>query len=294
MFVSAEILSACDYATATPVDYLAERDRTRPVEQRGHYRAFEDSMSIAGRRKTDPVYTLRRVFIYSSARADAAAHARAEKLDRARDDLDRLMRGLGSRHYNTLDKVAARITTIASQRHVGDYLRATIATASTGTPSLDWHFDQAALDAEAATDGWYALLTNLPDTVSAEQILARYKNQPATSERRYHDLKGPLAVAPVFLHNNRRIAALIGVICLALLIYGLTEREARRNLAPATKLEGLYAGRAAKPTAALILATLATLRLRTNKDGKPEIPKPSPLQRRVLNLIKIDPRQLHR
>jgi hypothetical protein len=35
------------------------------------------------------------------------------------------------------------------------------------------------------------LLTNLdPQPVPASQVLARYKNQPATSERQYHDLKG--------------------------------------------------------------------------------------------------------
>ena len=149
---------------------------------------------------------------------------------------------------------------------------------------------QAAINAEAAADGWHALLTNLPRTITAEQALTRYKNQPGTSERRYHDLKGPLAVAPMFLHANRRMTALIGVICLALLIYCLTEREARRNLAPALKLDGLYAGRAAKPTASLTFATLAPLRLRTGADGTPEIPEPDPIQKRVLHLLKIDPR----
>ena len=123
-------------------------------------------------------------------------------------------------------------------------------------------------------------------------MLARYKNQPGTSERRYHDLKGPLAVAPMFLHTNRRITALIGVLCLALLIYCLVEREARRNLAPATKLDGLYAGRPAKPTASLIFTALATIRLRTaTSDGIPEITKPDPLQHRLLDLLKIDPRR---
>jgi transposase len=95
----------------------------------------------------------------------------------------------------------------------------------------------------------------------------------------------------MFLHTNRRIAALIGVVCLALLIYCLLEREARRNLAPATKLDGLYAGRPAKPTAGLILTVLASLRLRTNGDGRPEIPQPDTLQLRLLDLLKIDPRR---
>jgi transposase len=292
-FVPAQVLAGCDYAAATPVAYVAERDLSRPAEQRGHYRVIEDTMTVTGPRKRDPSYEVRRVFVYSWARAKAAANARAKKLDRAREDLRRLVRGLGSRHYNTVDKVAARVTAIINSRHVGDYLRTTTTVDHKGQPALDWHYDQTALDAETATDGWYALLTNLdPHTVPAEQVLARYKNQPGVSERRYHDFKGPLGVAPMFLHTNRRIAALIGVICLALLIYCLIEREARRNLAPATKLDGLYAGRPARPTASLILTALASLRLRTTSDGKPEIPEPNSLQKRVLNLLQIDPRRL--
>jgi hypothetical protein len=228
----------------------------------------------------------------SAERRARSATARAKKLDRARADLGRLCRGLGSRHYPTVEAVTARVNTIARERRVGDYLRTTADTDHNGRPTLDWHFDQAALDTEAATDGWYALLTNLPASVTAGQVLARYKNQPGVSERRYHDLKGPLAVAPMFLHTNRRITTLIGVICLALLIYGLVEREARRNLAPATKLYGLYAGRPAKPTASLIFAALASLRLRTTTShGTPEIPRPDPIQQRLLDLLKIDPRR---
>ncbi len=263
-FVPAAVLAGCDYTTATPADFAAERDRAQPEARRGHYRLSEDTMTITGPRKRDPSYTVRRVFVYSSARAEAAAHARARKLDRARDDLSRLTRGLGSRHYPTAAKVTARVAAIARDRHVGDYLHATAGSGDDGRPTLKWHFNQAAIDAEAATDGWYALLTNLDaQTVPASQVLARYQNQPGTSERRYHDLKGPLAVAPMFLHANRRITAIIGVVCMALLIYCLAERQARRGLAPDTTLDGLYAGRAAKPTASLIFTTLATLRLRT-------------------------------
>jgi transposase len=46
----------------------------------------------------------------------------------------------------------------------------------------------------------------------------------------------------MFLHTNRRITALIGVICLALLIYCLIEREARRNLAPGSRQSRIVAG----------------------------------------------------
>src|ERR1035441_6217554 len=119
---------------------------------------------------------------------------------------------------------------------------------------------QAAIDAEAATDGWYALLTNLDATETAAAVLLRYKAQEAV-ERRYGNLKGPLAVAPMFLNSNRRIAALITVISLALLVFCLIEREARRNLAPETKLDGLYNRQPARPTGRLILTALAGLQL---------------------------------
>lgn len=288
----AEVLAACDYQAATPAPFTAQRDLRLPAGRRARYRLAEDTMTITGPRKSDPAYTVRRVLVHSTARAQAARHARDKKLARARADLQRMQRGLGSRHYNSAEKVTARLAVIAASRHVGGCLRAAVTAGPAGKPALDWHSGQAAIDAEAATDGWYALTANLPPDVSAAQVLARYKNQPGTSERRYHDLKGPLAVAPLFLHGNRRMTALIGVICLALLIYCLTERQARAALAPAAKLDGLYAGRPARPTAALIFAALAPLRLRTRPDGTIEIPQPAPLQARILQLLNIDPRRL--
>ena len=91
-YVPAEVLASLEVAAAAPVDYLAERDHGKPPEQRGSYRVVEDTMTIAGKRTTDPVLRVRRVFVWSSARAGAAATARARKLDRARDDLQRLTR----------------------------------------------------------------------------------------------------------------------------------------------------------------------------------------------------------
>jgi hypothetical protein len=73
-------------------------------------------MTITGRRQRDPVLGLRRVFVWSSARAGAAAAARARKLDRAREDLERLARGLGSRHYPDAAAVQARLAAIARGR----------------------------------------------------------------------------------------------------------------------------------------------------------------------------------
>jgi transposase len=291
-YVPAEVLASLDLAAAAPVDYLAERDHGKPAEQRGSYRVVEDTMAIAGKRTTDPVLRVRRVFVWSSARAQAAATARARKLDRARGDLERLTRGLGSRHYPTVDKVHARLAAIAKQRRVGGLLRAEVGTDKRGTPTLTWHFEPAALAAEQATDGWYALLTNLdPTQANAAQVLARYKGQEVV-ERRYGSFKGPLAVAPMFLQSNRRIQALVTVICLALLIFCLVERQVRRAIAPDLTLQGLYVGQPAKPTGRLIFQALAGLRLiPASGHDPPVIPQPSPLQAQLLQLLDVDPTQ---
>src|SRR6266511_1144773 len=181
-YLPAGVLGGLDPAQASPVDYVAGRDAGKPPGQRGAYRVTDGSVTLAGkpagtrsRRPATPELGVRCVFVWSSARAQAAAASRAKKLDRARDDLQRVRRGLGGVHYRTADKVTARVQAIARSRKVTGVLRA-----------------------EAATDGWYGLLTNLtPDQADAAEVLRRYKGQEVV-ERRYGAFKGPLGVAPMF------------------------------------------------------------------------------------------------
>jgi Domain of unknown function (DUF4277) len=287
------LFAGLDPADATVVDYIAERDENKLFWQRGSYRVREDTMDLAGPRKKDRVHQLRRILVHSSANATAAAKARALKLGRARTDLDTLTRTAGSRYHPTTEAVAAKAATIARHRRVSAYLTTSITTTPEGKPVFAWSFDQAALDAEAATDGWYALLTNLGPEVDATEVFYRYKDQPVV-ERRYSDIKGPLAIAPIFLQHNRRITALITVICLALLIFCLIEREVRTNLAPDTDMIGFYVNdrRARKPTGRLILQALGDLRLIPAHHGQPPtIPKPGYLQAKLLSLLHVDPTQ---
>ena len=99
----------------------------------------------------------------------------------------------------------------------------------------------------------------------------------------------------MFLKNNRRIEALISVICLALLIFSLVERAVRLALSPEIRLAGLWAGRPAKPTGRLIFGAFSQLRLVPASDkGPAKIPRPPPLQARLLELLAVDPRQVRR
>ena len=95
----------------------------------------------------------------------------------------------------------------------------------------------------------------------------------------------------MFLHNNRRITALITVICLALLIFCLIERQTRYAVAPDTHLDGLAAGHCpAHRQADPHRAGPAPADPRRPWPAR-DHPQPSRLQTRLLGLLDVDPTQ---
>ncbi len=185
-YVAVEVLADCDITRAIDAGYVPERNsRAAKTVEAVSYRVYEDTMVIAGPRKADPVVDVRRVFVWSSGNAGAAVTNRARKLDRAAGDLGRVEAGLGGRFHNTADKVRAKVAAIGADRRVGAYLISDIGTDEAGRPTLAWRWDQTALDAEAAADGWYALLTNLSaDEADIAEVLHRCRSptfQPPSS-----------------------------------------------------------------------------------------------------------------
>jgi transposase len=256
-----------DLRSARLVPHVPVRAEHLPADQRDVYRVLEDTVTLAGPRKKDAPVTLRRILVHSTGNAQGQQQARDKRLAKAATELDTLAAGAGGRYYNTAEKIAARAGVIAKTRRVAKVLHTTIGThPDTGKPTFAWSFDQDALIAEAAADGWYSLVAPLPDPGddqerTAEQILLDYKGQSGV-ERRYADFKGPLAVTPLFVHKNSRVAALIQVICLALLVFCLIERQVRRALGGDGKLAGLYPdNRRVAPTARMIMYHLSTLDL---------------------------------
>ncbi|MFB8034217.1 IS1634 family transposase [Streptomyces sp. NPDC056004] len=233
------VYAALDLDAATVVDYTPARDEGIPAGARETYRVLEDTHLLAGPRKNDPPLEVRRILVHSTGNAKGQQRAREKRLAKAREDLDRLQHSAGGRYYNTAEKIAARIGVITKTRRVAGCLHIETTTDDAGRPALAWHFDEDVLQAEAAVDGWYALLTTLtPEQAGPSEVLRRHKDQ-GTVERRYGDFKGPLAVTPVFGQDNKRIAALITVICLALLLFCLIERQVRRALGGDQKMRGI-------------------------------------------------------
>src|SRR5260221_5826214 len=208
---------------------------------------------------------------------------------RAEEALTKIRNGLGGRYYKTRKQVDAKVAQILSGPAAGLIAVRTATKAS--KPIISWHRDTGAIAAASRLDGLYALATNLPDhddgtELTALDVLKIYKDHWIV-EQRHRDLKQTLKVRPVFLHNDDRIEALIAVIGIALLIFGLIEAELRAALGPGVPLPGILPeGRAAVPTARAVLAAFDGLHLTYTPAG-PVLDRLTQVQPTILALLDI-------
>lgn len=268
-----------------PLRYVSEREAKLPPARRTRYRgALRDFAALDP--ESGDARSFRVAYIHSSEEQREVRAARERALAKAEDALARVVRGLGGRHYKTREQVDARVARILAGGAEG-LIEVETATRA-GRPTLSFARDEAAIERAAATDGLYALATNLPGRLSAVKLLRLYKQQWVV-EQRHRDLKQTLKARPIFLHNDDRIAALVGVIGIALLVFGLIESELRKRLGEEARLDGLLGeGRAAKPTGRNILAAFQGLGLTYTQQGV-VLDRLTHTQRQILELLEIEP-----
>jgi transposase len=158
------------------------------------------------------------------------------------------------------------------------------------TFELTYRVELGRLLAEVENDGFFPLITN-ELTISERDLLLAYKGQPAL-ERRFAQLKTDFEVAPVYLKEVSRIAALLCVYFFVLLVEALLERELRRAMAR-SELESLPLypeGRACRrPTARRVIDVFEEVqRHELNAAGQAAVvftTDLTPLQRKILRLL---------
>ena len=102
-------------------------------------------------------------------------------------------------------------------------------------------------------------------------------------------MKQTLKVRPIFLHNDDRVYALLSIVGIALLIFGLIEAQTRAALGPDQQLPGLLPeGRAARPTGRNILAAFQGLGLTYTHTGI-QLDPLTDTQQHILDLLEIQP-----
>jgi Domain of unknown function (DUF4277)/Transposase DDE domain len=279
----ARFLADVGHDALADLGYIAARERRHEPERRTQYRGALRDWQITDPATGQPL-ALRVAYIHSSEEAREVAAARERALVKAEAALQRVTRGLGGRYYKTKKHVDNRVAQILT-RQLDGLLTVTTRTRN-GRPTLTYHRDEQAISAAAATDGIYALATNIPGRLTANHILKLYKDQQIV-ERRHRDAKQTLKVRPIFLHNDDRIHALTSLVGIALLIFGLIESQTRHALADDEQLPGLLPeGRAATPTGRNILAAFQGLGLTYTPNGI-ALDRLTHTQQRILELLNI-------
>ena len=155
---------------------------------------------------------------------------------------------------------------------------------------------RAALNHFNRLAGWRVYATNAPKTRLSLTGAVNCYRQQWQPEHGFHRLKGGLlAITPLFLKDDQRIRGLLLLLGIALRVLTLTEFVARRSLAATGEtLKGLYAGNPQRatdqPTAERLLKAFDELTLYRHQTATEiwcEVTELNPLQRRILQLLKV-------
>lgn len=218
-----------------------ECNSTLPLEE---YR-----LAVVAHQLVDPItktpFDCRVLFVHSSAAAKESKQRREKNIVKIRAGLDAIARKLEKAHTSTTpESVVRQITRLLGKKSAAHFFRwqlvplteaeqATLPNPTKGhrqpTHRLVFSFDQAAAEDDARHDGIYALVTTAPWTWSGDALLTEYKRQTYI-EREHHEIKTPLAVAPIFLKTPSRVEALVSLLFLALQAYMTLERMYRQTV----------------------------------------------------------------
>lgn len=211
------------------LEYVSKRQEKLPPEERTQYLGQEVTWEWTHPETGNPE-EFRRLYVISSEERATCRKVRGQQMAKAASELEWVAARLGKGRLKTKEQVESRLNQLLTKRRVEAFFAWSISEEE-GALRLTWAVDEAAVSAAERLDGYYVLLTSWPgEKADASGLLCRWKGEWQI-ERRFSDWKGPLKVRPVFVTSNRRMAALVLLLHLALMIYCLLEREARRALA---------------------------------------------------------------
>jgi transposase len=280
-----------------PVDYYPKSQEKLPPEERDQYKAFEHNVYVRGvaqGQKLRLVY--REVFVWSQAKARQEAATRERHVAKIRTEFEAVAKNLNQYSLKTRDAVLRRLEAAKGKYAEGKLFDYEVTEQADGKLALQWRINAKRLQEWQRKEGVYVLKTNLSSrTYPLVKVLATYKEQIQV-ERRIHHLKGPLAVAPMFLKNPERIAGLLCILVWALMVLALLERQVRRNL-KGKPLYGLYPENrpSPAPTGPAILqcfANWAVVIIKERGRIRRRLGEASAIQRRLLLLLGIPPDNL--
>jgi transposase len=278
----------------SPVDYYPKSQAHIPAEKRDKYKAFELKDRLAGMvegRKSQMEYRL--IFVWSQAKARQEVKTRERHVAKIRTEFEAVERNLNRYSLTTQEAILRRLELAKAKYDEGKLFTYELRRDRQGQYHLKWEIDPELLAEWELLEGVFVLKTNLTERGNPlAKVLSKYKEQNQV-ERRIHHLKGPLAVAPMFLKNPERIAGLMYILIWALMVLALMERQVRRSL-DGKPLYGLYPENrpSPAPTGPALLDCFSTLCIVIVIDHgttSRRLAQATGIQRELLRLLGIPP-----
>jgi transposase len=277
-----------------PVDYCPKSQEHLPRDERDQYQAFELPQRLEGTHAGRKVkLDCRLIFVWSQAKEKQEAATRERHTAKIQKEFEAVERNLNKYSLKTEEAVRRRLEVARAKYPEGKLFVYELKKNRSGTLHLEWRIDAKELAEWKSLEGVFLLKTNLPKKgCPLRRVLRKYKEQSQV-ERRIRHLKGPLAVAPMFLEKPERIAGLLCILVWALMVLALMERQVRRSL-KGKPMYGLYPEnrRSPAPTGPAILACFATLSIviiKHHGEVSKRLADPTPTQQRLLKLLGVPP-----
>jgi len=215
------------------VPYVSGRDARKPPDQRARYYVWQEPVTLTDP-ETGATYSAVRLYVRNTAKMHHDRARRHKLLAKVQAELERIQRLLNRYDYTvenkaTVEKRLRRVLRKAGGRYF-DVQLTVVGEGAAAELRLRWQLKRHQVAQDARLDGLHILQTNLLERgYSLLDILTLYKEQ-YHSEFSARDLKGPMAVTPIFLQKRERLVVLLFLIWVALLIYVLLAREVKRAL----------------------------------------------------------------
>lgn len=276
------------------VDYFPQSQAHLPPEERDQYEAMETREILEGvvdGRTVRVKYRL--IFVSSEAKARQEAQTRERHVSKIREQFEAVQRNLNKYRLTTEKKILGRLEAAKAKYTEGGLFEYELTKDRRGPFDLTWRISAPKLQRLQQLEGVYVLKTNLPPKrCPTAKALSTYKEQSQV-ERRFHHIKGPLAVAPMFLEKPERMAGLLCIVVWALMVMALMERPTRRSL-KGKPLYGLYPEHrpSPAPTGPALLECFSTLCVVIVKEHgtiSRRLAEPDRVQRKLLDLLGIPP-----
>jgi transposase len=229
-------------ASFLSVEQKRRRQCNSPLPREHH------ELAVLRHQLTDPetgaIIPCRVIFVFSSADQKVCRNERQQAIAHIRAGLEHIAQSVARGHVSARDPVQIhrRVVKLFGKRGAARYFRWELVPLSAAeqaalpppqrgcrrpTQRFVFHVDEAAAQADAADDGYSALLTTAPLTRSADTLFTEFKQQ-CYVEQGHHQWKTPLLVRPLFLKSPERVEALVYLLQIALTAYHLLQRLYRQ------------------------------------------------------------------